>query len=41
MSTKKVACLSQMPTKPGKKNELKMALQALIEPTLQEKGWLS
>lgn len=36
-----IICLSQMTAKKGKEDQLRQALQALIEPTLQEKGCLA
>lgn len=36
-----IICLSQMTAKKGKEEQLRKALQALIQPTLQEKGCLA
>ena len=41
MTAQEIICLSQMTAKEGKEELLRLALQALIEPTLQEKGCLA
>lgn len=40
-SSEEIISLSQMTAKKGKEEQLKQALQALIQPTLNEKGCLA